>query len=202
MGLHLPQIVDLLLLNFKDGVIGLRDFSELLIDFGVEADDPRLQEYWDTIPLNNNREADWKQMLCECAKKELDKVLLGIFLDLEHAEHRCKIAEFADVLKNMMAEPHIHMLVSEADGDDDGLITFEQLRSAVENLIEELRGDEDVDRFLEDDQAAAVQSSEVESRVLRQLTAAKSKQQLSKARSPPRSRAMTAEDSDVQVLDM
>lgn len=202
MGLHLPQIVDLLLLNFKDGVIGLRDFSELLTDFGVEADDPRLQEYWDTIPLNNNREADWKQMLCECAKKELDKVLLGIFLDLEHAEHRCKIAEFADVLKNMMAEPHIHMLVSEADGDDDGLITFEQLRSAVENLIEELRGDEDVNRFLEDDQAAAVQSSEVESRVLRQLTAAKSKQQLSKARSPPRSRAMTAEDSDVQVLDM
>lgn len=198
---HLPQLVDLFLLNFKGGVVGLEDFSELLTDFGVQADDPRLQEYWDSLPLNDNRESEWQPMLRACAKKELDKILLGIYLDLEHIEQRCKIAEFADLLKNMMAEPHIQMIIAEADGDDDGLVTFEQLRTAIENLIQEMQADVDVDRFLDDDPADAEESSNVESQVLRQLTAAKSRQQMSKSRSPPRSRAMTAQDTDVELLD-
>eukprot|EP00961_Rhodomonas_salina_P191239 2580276-Rhodomonas_salina.1 len=66
---HLPQLVDLFLLNFKGGVVGLEDFSELLTDFGVQADDPRLQEYWDSLPLNDNRESEWQPMLRACAKK-------------------------------------------------------------------------------------------------------------------------------------
>eukprot|EP00961_Rhodomonas_salina_P216786 2928690-Rhodomonas_salina.1 len=101
----------------------------------------------------------------------------------------------------MMAEPHIQMIIAEADGDDDGLVTFEQLRTAIENLIQEMQADVDVDRFLDDDPADAEESSNVESQVLRQLTAAKSRQQMSKSRSPPRSRAMTAQDTDVELLD-
>ncbi len=63
----------------------------------------------------------------------------------------------------------------------------------MEKLVDELREGEDAERLLEDDQLDEAGSSEVEARVLRQLTAAASKLRMAKPRSAARSRAKLRE---------
>eukprot|EP00293_Proteomonas_sulcata_P006965 CAMPEP_0184315768 /NCGR_PEP_ID=MMETSP1049-20130417/85385_1 /TAXON_ID=77928 /ORGANISM="Proteomonas sulcata, Strain CCMP704" /LENGTH=567 /DNA_ID=CAMNT_0026634449 /DNA_START=171 /DNA_END=1874 /DNA_ORIENTATION=- len=206
MSRQLADLVDAFIFAESSRRIAFSELVNVLSTISVTPEDPRIQEFWTSIEHDQDElhRVDWVVMLQNLSRSEVEQALLSLFMKLGHIENECKIVDLRSAFKNLMTEPHLQTIIVEADSNDDGFASFEEVTAGFMRLMEVLQDeqDEDEDEDMVFDMLQSEAEVGIQNRVIRQIKAAISRLDMSRSRSvAPRSRDLVAKDLEPALLD-